>query len=1096
MFEDNTELIDTLQSADRLVYLCGAGFSMAIGEHSSSWGNWIRTGASYLEASVRDDIENDLSAGTSSDMIRAAGTMLDGLRNIKKYEDFMASTIGAIRVSQEELMEAAALISRCGDFFATTNYEMTIEAAAGLEPVTYKSPGGILNVISGRAAPKVIHLHGAYNPKLGMDDIVADEKQYDDILAAEGAQFIQNLLSTCPIIVVGCGATVEDPNLSHFLKFAEEHLKLNVPYYYLYCERESAAVVPDGMIPVCYGKDYADLPAFMLRLSMHRMRHRAGLGDICKVNPYLESPQMDTAYSRMHYVSRYTDFIGRKGEWARLNDFLQQDTAFSWWMVTGEAGIGKSRLLLEWTGKLPINWFGFFANTAEERAIDRYKAFKPFADTAIVMDYVAGYEPTCAKIITRLRECFAGMRYKLRILLVERHYEPDKKDWFFALERAFSPAERLIFDDSAYKSGRKKTMLPLEVKALKESEEKQYIVGYVEKYVPELESDELCEKYLTDISQTVGAIYSCYRKLLKELYRRPLYLSIFIEVWIYKSGAVSVQSAYELLECYMEKEEQRWLVRFHDDRSLLYAFLKILALGCAADAVCVSEDCAFYQEQADLVYRFLLSEREAGRKKASWTDLFAYSAPDKDKPGILYYIVQPFYPDIIREFIVMYYTEESEVYAFTKSARHISVIEFAPFLIHAVEDFPDNELFWQMIMLEPDHAQEYWEYYIPLLTLLRELPDHDYIIDRLLDSPKEATDMYGLWEMNLWQRLAVVQGERLDRGEVSSSDYYRRAKRCIDYLNLNLGVKEVMDGAQEVMDAWFVELHNLPDVGRASEYLSMMDQVSEKITDEEAAQITATMCAENHRRMIVHHVNEHNYRAARQDLDVIEQYLRRYPDDEDIGSAFLEAAEDLGFSLCYNKKLRLAGKLIAQVEDYYRNQNNEECAGVLAIMLANLYMNQMELLEQLRLEGSAAEERRQGLEQISDCKAKIGELLAQYPNSKKTVSAYASVTADELMRKCLDHFISDVPEELYEKFKHWHSTWKDSLEIGEAFGKLLFVMIDGMISSPGKEAEVTERLGELKALAYELDPLYEKDGSENELHAYANMLSLVRQVNN
>lgn len=993
-------------------------------------------------------------------------------------------------------MEAAALISRCGDFFATTNYDMAIEDSAGLEPVTYKSPGEILNVINGKAASKVIHLHGAYNPKLGMDDIVADEKQYDDILAAEGAQFIQNLLSTYPIIVVGCGATVEDPNLSHFLKFAEEHLKLNVPYYYLYCERESEAVVPDGMLPVCYGKDYADLPAFMLRLSMHRMRHRAGIEDICKVNPYLELPQMATAYSRMHYVSRYTDFIGRKAEWARLNDFLQQDAAFSWWMVTGEAGIGKSRLLLEWTGKLPINWFGFFANTADGRAADLCKDFKPFADTVIVMDYIAGYESVCAKLIERLRVCFAAERYKLRILLVERHYEPDKKDWFFTLERAFSPAEKLIFDNSAYKSGKKRTMLPLEIKALKESEEKQYIAEYVKKYVPELESDELCVKYLTDISHTAGEIYSCYKGLLRELYRRPLYLSIFIEVWIYKSGAVSVQNAYELLECYMEKEEQRWLVRFHDDGALLYAFLKILALGCAAETVCVNEDCAFYQDQADRVYDFLLSEREAGRKKASWTDLFAYSAPDKDKPEILYYIVQPLYPDIIREFIVMYYTDESEIYAFTKSARHISVIEFAPFLIHAVEDFPDHALFWQMIMLEPDHAREYWEYYIPLMTLLRELPDHDYIIDRLLDAPGEVTDMYGIWEMNLWQRLAVVQGERLNRGEASIADYYVRAKKCIDYLNLNLGVKEVMDGAQEVMDAWFVELHNLPDVGRAREYLTMMDQVSEKIADEEAAQITATTCAENHRRMLVHHVNEHNYRAARQDMDAIEKYLRRYPDDEDIGNAFLEAAEDLGFSLCYSKKLHLAGKLIVQVEDNYKGKENEACAGVLAIILANLYINQIELLEQLRLEGGASEELRQALEQLSVCKAKIGELLARYPKSEKTVSAYASVTADELMRKSLDHFKTDVPKELYEQFKYWHSTWRDSLEIGEALGRLLFVMIDGMIGSQKKETEVTERFRELKALAYELDPLYEKDGSENELRSYADMISLVRQINN
>lgn len=1088
MFKDNTALLKTLQSAERLVYLCGAGFSMAIGEHSSSWSNWIKTGVSYLDASIRDDIDHDLSHGASGDMIKAAGKMLRGLKNTKQYDDFMDTTIGSIKATQEELIETAVLVSRSGDFFATTNYDMAIENASGLEPVTYKTPGEILNVISGKARQRVIHLHGAYNPKLGIDDIVADEKQYDDILAAEGAQFIQNLLSTYPIIVVGCGGTIEDPNLSHFLKFAGEHLKLDVPYYYLYCERESAAIVPDGMIPVCYGTDYGDLPAFMLELSMYRIKHRVCLDGICKVNPYLELPQTTAAYSRMHYVSRYTSFIGRKREWAKLNDFLKQDTVFSWWMVTGEAGIGKSRFLLEWTAHLPINWFGFFAKITDEKADKYYKDFKPFADTVIVMDYVAGNEAVCARLITRLRERFSDTTYQLRLLLVERHYEPDKKDWFFMLEKEFTPTEKIWFENSAYCVERKKAILPLEVSALKESEEKQYIAQYVEKYVPELESDELCNKYLSDICHTSQEIFNSYKKMLKEEYRRPLYLSIFIEVWIYKSGAISVQNAYELLECYMEKEEHRWLLRFHDDQALLYAYLKILALACAVDAVCVNEDCVFYQGEADQVYNFLLSERAAGRKKSSWTDLFAYTAPAKHALSTLYYIVQPLYPDIIREFIVMYYTDESEIFTFTKSARHISIIEFAPFLIHAIEDFPDNEMFRKMIMLEPDYAQEYWEYYIPLMTLLRDLPDHDYIIERLLDSPEEVTDMYGLWEMNLWERLAVVQGERLSAGETKIGDYYRRAKKCIAYINQNIRFTEVVSGAHEVMDAWFVELHNLPDIPRATEFLSMIDQVIDKIADPESAQITATMSAENHRRMIVHHVNEHNYRAAGKDLDVIEVYLQTYSDDEDINRAFLEGAEDVGFSLCYNKKFHQAEKLVHRVEGRYIAQKSVAYAEILAIIYANLYVNQAEYLNNCRMADKASEELRKTMEKVALYQVKIVELYKQYPESKKTVSAYATMASDQLMRKCLDNLKPAVPETVYEEIKKWHNTWSDNLEIGEAYGRILFVMIDRKLDDPEKAKEVKAQIKELKDLAYEMDPLYEKDESENELHFYVNTI--------
>lgn len=1087
MLEDNAEFLNTLRLANRLVYLCGAGFSMSIGEHDANWDKWIRTGASYLEKTVRETIDNKLSSGEADDMIRAAGQMLEGLKAEKQYEGFMDATIGTIKATQKDLMEAAVLVSRSGDFFATTNYDMAIEDATGLEPVTYKMPGEILNVIRGEDKPKIIHLHGAYNPKLGLDDIVADEKQYSDILAAEGAQFIQNLLSTYPIIVVGCGGTIGDPNLSHFLKFAGEHLKLDVPYYYLYCERESVAVVPDGMIPVCYGKDYSDLPTFMLQLSMYRIRHRTCMEEICKVNPYLELPKTSTAYSRMHYVSRYTDFIGRKNEWERLNDFLQQDAAFSWWMVTGEAGIGKSRLLLEWTGHLPSNWFGFFANTTDEKAGKFYKDFKPFADTVTVVDYIAGHEDACAKIVARLRESFAATRYQLRILLVERHYEPDKKDWFYVLEKAFFPSEKIIFEDSSYRSGRKKVMIPLEVKALGDSEERQYIARYVEKYVPELEVEELCVKYLSNITGTAETIYDCYRKLLRE-FRSPLYLSIFIEVWIYKSGEVSVKNAYELLECYMEKEEQRWLARLHHDKGLLYSYLKILALGCAADAVCVNEDCFFYQKQADQIYDFFISEKEAGKKQISWTDLFAYTVLDKNTQGMLYYIVEPLYPDIIREFIVMYYTDDSEIYAFVKSARHISILEFAPFLIHAVEDFPDSELFHQMIKIEPDSAQEYFEYYIPWMTLLRELPDHDYIIECLLTSPEEVTDMYGLWEMNLWVRLAVAQGERLSAGKVTLQDYYRRAKKCIEYLNRKINFKEVMAGAHEVMEAWFVQLHNLSDIHRATEYLSMMDQVSAKITDEEAAQITATMCAENHRRMIVHHVNEHNYSAARQDLNVIDQYLQIYPEDEDIDRAFIAGAEDIGFSLCYNKKFHQAEKLVQQIENKYKATKGLAYAEVLVIIYANLYVNQAEVIDDYRLENNESQKLKQAYEKVSLYKAKIAELFEQYQNSERMLSAYATMISDDLMRKSLNGLKPRVTKEQYENFIEWHNTWRDSLEIGEAFGRILFVIIDGMLNNPKKESQMKTLLLKLKNLANELEPLYKMDESKNELHSYVEMI--------
>lgn len=97
------------------------------------------------------------------------------------------------------------------------------------------------------AAPfcEKIHLHGMYDERDGIDNIIADYIQYQTILRNSGAQFIQNLIGTNPIIIVGCGGTMEDPNLSGFMSFAYEKLGTSdIPYFYLmksgdtiyYCE--------------------------------------------------------------------------------------------------------------------------------------------------------------------------------------------------------------------------------------------------------------------------------------------------------------------------------------------------------------------------------------------------------------------------------------------------------------------------------------------------------------------------------------------------------------------------------------------------------------------------------------------------------------------------------------------------------------------------------------------------------------------------------------------------------------------------------------------------------------------------------------------
>lgn len=42
------QLLNAVLSCQKIVYLCGAGASMSLGDHGLGWGNWILAGKKYL----------------------------------------------------------------------------------------------------------------------------------------------------------------------------------------------------------------------------------------------------------------------------------------------------------------------------------------------------------------------------------------------------------------------------------------------------------------------------------------------------------------------------------------------------------------------------------------------------------------------------------------------------------------------------------------------------------------------------------------------------------------------------------------------------------------------------------------------------------------------------------------------------------------------------------------------------------------------------------------------------------------------------------------------------------------------------------------
>lgn len=128
------------------------------------------------------------------------------------------------------------------------------------------------------------------------------------------------------------------------------------------------------------------------------------------------------ASSRLLFNARRLPFVGRVREFDALDTFLGAERRFCWWLVTGEGGLGKSRLALELCLRRSVEFprAGFMRR---ESTYDAWDGWQPEAPTLIVLDYVASQVDRARRIITALRDRERELDAPVRLLLIERASE-------------------------------------------------------------------------------------------------------------------------------------------------------------------------------------------------------------------------------------------------------------------------------------------------------------------------------------------------------------------------------------------------------------------------------------------------------------------------------------------------------------------------------------------------------------------------------------------------------------------------------------------------------------------------------------------------
>lgn len=1129
---DYQQLYSTILGDEKVVYLCGAGVSMSLGNHNLNWSNWILAGKDFLGIEDQKKFETKLGMCSANELINAATFLLQKLKSDGTYVSFMDKTIGSIHPVNEELMEAFRRIWRAGDLIASTNYDLQIEETVGADAVSYENPGDILSLICGKSENKVVHLHGLYDRLADRDDIVADGPQYQEILGNAGAQFIQNLIGTYPLIVVGCGGTVDDPNLSGFLTFVVEKLgRIDIPYFYLMKRGDTVPELPANAVLIYYGTEYSDLSTFLSELTALRLRKRLMLRGLVAVDPYQNRPVAISGFGRMHYSNGFSQFTGRETEFCSLTELLHAGDIFAWGTVLGEGGIGKSRLVLEWLKKLPAHWFGFFSHKNPDAA----SKFRPFTDTVIVFDYVLGEEDKCARTLEAFLEGFRLSSYKLRVLFLERTHRMDETDWLIRLKRKLGTGERLTFETSK--------RLELVVTELSVNDEIAFIKNYLQAYLSIIPQSWFVENCINDINGTSIKIEEAFRHSVAPDCYRPLYLGIFTEVWLSKEGKLSLDGVEELLNEYINKEKNRWKAVFNEDR-LVDSYLRLLAVACAIGVFNITDMYGYNYLAGDCerLTKFLDEESEKPGADNVFKDIFVEMAKLEEGKGddclADIFLAPELFNDEVKDDTksVIALLDEDEKFAYAASYIKLDadpVEVYLNMLVNAgmaIEEqteelkrirekrkkkdavMPNHA--WIICPVFPNIVKEYIVSYvvndrdIELFTKLarsnsvleleafitRALDDWDSkeIFQRMAVIPPDEVLNY--FEYYLGILLNVEKVQNLEAVE----DALLESEPCFPRYEINLwrriaivltdrgNVERLFDSAikfteyikcryelnsirDELVDTMEAYSVGLHNAADVIKYSSFLQKCNEIGKLLPQNQTIGSFLCENEVRLVNLKLYQNKNADVGQEWKFIESLLRQYDFPKNMCIEAMGAARDFLSMLVLRENLEQIKEFEGEIERVYAKHPVVEIAEVAALCASNIYIISYQKSQK----------------PLSEAYEKIKQCMTAFPDSMTVCSAYVA-TSNIVYSQTSSY--RKVPDSLIAKAKEWSFKYPNEIEFQEGYFGLLMSRLE-YAQSKNMKNEQRRVFREMVSVSQRAD--YSKYKEKNQLVEAVNMLRML-----
>lgn len=280
-----TALTEVLNFPDKVVLLVGSGVTAATDPANpcSTWTGLLKHGVKYcrswcqnVDSRYWDTTNSLIEESIPSSLIQAAQRIRQALETEHegRFSDWLNQSIGKLQVNNDRLIKA---IGALGVRVMTTNYDNLIsDVHPSSSHFTWRQSQRVIDFCRG-PSKNIFHLHGHFSEP---QTLVFDAQSYESICRSLDVQTaLQTLLTAETLVLIGCGAGLDDPNVGGVIKWAREVHRSSSHTHFILVRDSDVKLASDRLkgypfTPVAYGETYSDLAPFLEALSQEN-RDRA-----------------------------------------------------------------------------------------------------------------------------------------------------------------------------------------------------------------------------------------------------------------------------------------------------------------------------------------------------------------------------------------------------------------------------------------------------------------------------------------------------------------------------------------------------------------------------------------------------------------------------------------------------------------------------------------------------------------------------------------------------------------------------------------------------------------------------------------------------